>query len=347
MLSKVILTVAASCVASVSANVFDYNPRVADADITIEGSDFLWAIFAVMLASAIGVTTWTLMTPPGKRTFHVLSMAILFTASTAYFAMASNLGATAVYVEFVRYKSDLFTDTSINPYTRSIWYARYIDWFVTTPLLLLELLLSTGMPLSSIVAVIFFDILMIVTGLIGALVPSVYKWGFYCGSCICMLVVFYSLMVPARANAKALGEAAYKSYWTSALVLAGLWLLYPVAWGLADGGNVISPDSEMVFYGVLDFFAKPCFIIFHLWGLRRVPYEQFQLQSGKYSAYASVVPGSTPHTGDHGIAPGVNGGKAALGHNTPAAGNAHGAPGTGTNPGQVHVAGRRSDATAV
>merc|ERR1712093_128757 len=347
MLSKVILTVAASCVASVSANVFDYNPRVADADITIEGSDFLWAIFAVMLASAIGVTTWTLMTPPGKRTFHVLSMAILFTASTAYFAMASNLGATAVYVEFVRYKSDLFTDTSINPYTRSIWYARYIDWFITTPLLLTELLLSTGMPLSGIAATIFFDIVMVVGGLIGALVPSVYKWGFFAGSTVAMLAVFYSLMVPARANAKALGDQVYKSYWTSALVLAGLWLLYPVAWGLCDGGNVIPPDSEMVFYGVLDFLAKPCFLIFHLWGMRKIDYSVFQLQSGHFSAYADVRSGVIPHTGDHGVASGLNGGKAALGHNTPAAGNAHGAPGTGTNPGQVHIAGRRSDATAV
>merc|ERR1712093_580237 len=252
MLSKVILAVAASCIASVSAanNVFDYNPTVADADITVQGSDFLWAIFAVMLATAIGVTAWMLMTPPGKRAFHVIGLMILFTASVAYFSMASDLGSTAVYVEFVRYKPDLFTDTSINPYTRSIWYARYIDWFITTPLLLTELLLSTGMPLSGIAATIFFDIVMVVGGLIGALVPSVYKW-----------------------------------YWTSALVLAGLWLLYPVAWGLCDGGNVIPPDSEMVFYGVLDFLAKPCFLIFHLWGMRKIDYSVFQLQSGHFSAY--------------------------------------------------------------
>ena len=83
---------------------------------------------------------------------------ILFTASVAYFSLASDLGATAVYVEFVRYRGDLFTNRAINPYTRSIWYVRYIDWCVTTPLLLLELLLTTGLPLGDIIITIFFDV---------------------------------------------------------------------------------------------------------------------------------------------------------------------------------------------
>lgn len=36
---------------------------------------------------------------------------------------------------------------------RSIWYARYIDWTITTPLLLLEVLLATGLPLTEIFTV--------------------------------------------------------------------------------------------------------------------------------------------------------------------------------------------------
>jgi bacteriorhodopsin len=94
------------------------------------------------------------------------------------------------------YLPHLQTDTAVNPYTRQIWYARYIDWTstsesssfedtqlglmfhaVTTPLLLLELLLASGMPLGDIMMTIFMDLLMIITGLIGALVVSDYKWG--------------------------------------------------------------------------------------------------------------------------------------------------------------------------
>ena len=49
-----------------------------------------------------------------------------------------------------------------------------------------------------------------------------------------------------------------------------LWFLYPIAWGLSEGGNVIAPDSEAVFYGVLDLFAKPVFGALLIWGHRGI-----------------------------------------------------------------------------
>jgi bacteriorhodopsin len=49
-----------------------------------------------------------------------------------------------------------------------------------------------------------------------------------------------------------------------------LWFIYPIAWGLCEGGNVISPDSEAVFYGVLDILAKPVFGALLLFGHRNI-----------------------------------------------------------------------------
>lgn len=43
-------------------------------------------------------------------------------------------------------------------------------------------------------------------------------------------------------------------------------MLYPIAWGLCEGGNVISPNDEAVFYGCLDMIAKPVFSIALLYG---------------------------------------------------------------------------------
>lgn len=45
-------------------------------------------------------------------------------------------------------------------------------------------------------------------------------------------------------------------------------LVTPIAWGLSEGGNVIHPDSEPIFYGVLDIFAKVVFGVVVLFGLR-------------------------------------------------------------------------------
>lgn len=39
------------------------NPTVANADITVRGTDWLWAAFAIMLASGVGVLAWGLSRP--------------------------------------------------------------------------------------------------------------------------------------------------------------------------------------------------------------------------------------------------------------------------------------------
>ena len=47
-------------------------------------------------------------------------------------------------------------------------------------------------------------------------------------------------------------------------------MLYPIAWGVCEGGNVISPDSEAIFYGILDLIAKPVFGALLLFGHRNI-----------------------------------------------------------------------------
>ena len=68
---------------------------------------------------------------------------------------------------------------------------RYIQWFITFPLLLLELLLATGLSLSDIMTTLFMGIVLVITGLVGALVHSDYKWGYYTFGCSALLYVWY------------------------------------------------------------------------------------------------------------------------------------------------------------
>jgi bacteriorhodopsin len=47
-----------------------------------------------------------------------------------------------------------------------------------------------------------------------------------------------------------------------------LWMLYPVCWGISEGGNVIAPDSEFIFFGILDCMLIPvttAFLLFRHW----------------------------------------------------------------------------------
>lgn len=280
------------------------NPPDAFLHITTHGSDWLWTVFSLMALCGLVTMGWGFKVSRGERTFFYISAAILATASVAYFSLASDLGATPILVEFKHYGPD---EVNGQAPTRQIWYARYIDWTITTPLLLLELLLVSGLPLSTIFITVFFDIVMIICGLIGALVSSDYKWGYYTMGCVAMFYVFYTIYGPGLKSATHLGDEFKKSYLYSSILLTFLWALYPLCWGLCDGGNVISPDSEMIFYGILDLLAKPVFTLFHLWSMRKCNYSSLQLRSGKFSDYdeTSARALESGHTGPKAAEAGV------------------------------------------
>lgn len=96
----------------------DVNPPNAEIHITDHASDWLWAVFAVMTVSMLGMFGWSHMvrlylpaackalTPlcwqrrRGTRFFHNIALIILIVSTIAYFSMASDLGATPITTEF-------------------------------------------------------------------------------------------------------------------------------------------------------------------------------------------------------------------------------------------------------
>lgn len=74
----------------------------------------------------------------------------------------------------------------------------------------------------------------------------------------------------ARKHAVVLGPEVSRTYLLVGVWTISLWFLYPIAWGLSEGGNVIAPDSEAIFYGILDILAKPVFGALLLWGHRNI-----------------------------------------------------------------------------
>jgi bacteriorhodopsin len=126
-----------------------------------------------MTVSTIAFLGLGMMKPRTHRIFHYITASITMVAAIAYFSMAANLGWTPIAVEYQR------SDHRVAGVYREIFYVRYIDWFITTPLLLMDLLLTAGMPWPTVLWVILVDWVMIVTGLVGALVKSSYKWGYF------------------------------------------------------------------------------------------------------------------------------------------------------------------------
>ncbi|KAF7191019.1 hypothetical protein HII31_07643 [Pseudocercospora fuligena] len=274
-------SVAANSALEVNTNT--QNGKTVQIAITVQGSDFYYAICAIMGATCIGILAAAQMKPRTDRVFFYLCASITMVATIAYYAMGSNLGWTPIDVEFPR------TDPVVRGRNREIFYARYIDWVITTPLLLTDLLLTAGMPWPSIVWTVLLDELMVVTGLVGALTKSRYKWGFFAFGCAAMLFVFWELAMVARPRAKKLGNDVHRTFLICGVLTLFIWMLYPIAWGLCEGGNVISADSEAVFYGVLDFIAKPIFSIMLLFGHWNIDPARLGLRIPDYNGEDAVL----------------------------------------------------------
>jgi bacteriorhodopsin len=138
-------------------------------------------------------------------------------------------------------------------------------------------MLTAGFPWPSILYTILFDEIMVVTGLVGALVKTSYKWGYFVFGCVAFLFVALIVVFDARGHARNLGADIHRVYTICAAWTIGLWFLYPVSWGLSEGGNVIPPDSEAIFYGVLDLLTKPVFGALLLWGHRNIDISRLGL----------------------------------------------------------------------
>lgn len=93
-----------------------------DIAITTHGSDWYWAVTAVMTCATLAFMGLALTKPAQHRIFHYITAAVTLVASVAYFSMASNLGWTPIDVEFRR------ADPIVHGVNREIFYVRYIDW---------------------------------------------------------------------------------------------------------------------------------------------------------------------------------------------------------------------------
>jgi bacteriorhodopsin len=225
--------------------------------LTTHGSDWLWAVFSIFGLTALvqaGYTFYHFHKSYDKfRAYtHVGPLIVATTLAYTYFTMASNLGWTGVEVEFHHEQPDQDV--------RQVFYARYIGWFLAWPALLYAFELNaqaqnvvSSSDLLHIVNHLIVQVcsteVFVLGLLIGALIPSSYKWGYWTFAVSAQLfaltlLIYRQLFSPKKASS--LLNSIVMGFYSI------VFLLYPVSWGLSEGGNVITPTSEAVFYGVLD-----------------------------------------------------------------------------------------------
>jgi bacteriorhodopsin len=94
---------------------------------------------------------------------------------------------------------------------------------ITTPLLLMDILLTAGLPWPTIFFTILCDEIMIITGLVGALVESNYKWGYFAFGCAAMFMVFWNIVFVAQKHATIIGADVKKVFIMVSYLTILLW----------------------------------------------------------------------------------------------------------------------------
>lgn len=197
-----------------------------------------FAVGALAIAALGGAST------PRETTKTVIHAIVCLIAMTAYLALLFDVGRADV-------------DGDGLPFN----YARYIDWGLTTPLLLLALAITATplghRPVAAVAALLFADIYMIVTGGFAEASAGYARLFWYAVSTAAFVVVLLILWGPLRELAERGEEPRASTYKRHAATLSAVWLAYPVVYALGPGilgwwGAV----TTIALFTALDLIAK-------------------------------------------------------------------------------------------
>lgn len=186
-------------------------------------------------------------------------------------------------------------------------YARYIDWIVTTPLLLLSLSL-TAMHYQSkkdwilISSLMGTQVIVIASGLVADLsvVPWVrYLW--YIIGVVAFLLVMSWIWGPLRAKTRSQGLELAKLYDRLTTYFTALWICYPIIWIIGPSGfKIINQTVETLLFCIVPFFSKVGFSVLDLHGLRNLHSSETQttidnLVERTFNLLGSITAPRKPH----------------------------------------------------
>ncbi|WP_059350860.1 bacteriorhodopsin [Bacillus coahuilensis] len=157
----------------------------------------------------------------------------------------------------------------------TIYYARYIDWVISTPLLLAALALTAMFGgkknLTLLFSLVALDVFMIITGFVADLSIGTTKYIWYSLGVIALIIILVITFGPLRRIAISNGTRLARHYTRVAIYLSVLWVCYPTAWLLGPSGLGLAQElTEVLVFIILPIFSKVGFSIVDLHGLRKL-----------------------------------------------------------------------------
>ena len=211
---------------------------------------WLWLDTGLMLAGGMLILAVGKRRVPSEQSHTIYHGIVCIIAACSYFAMACGQGSIILPLGAAPGTGRLF------------YFARYIDWSVTTPLLLLALAgtaMHSGLRRRGLVAgLLLADVLMIVTALFFGATETVWiKWTWFAVSCVAFLAAYYVVWIPFLQENRQEEALVQSEYVKSAAILTVLWLVYPLLLAMSeDGLGMIGTTAGVALFAMIDFVSK-------------------------------------------------------------------------------------------
>ncbi|WP_102128497.1 bacteriorhodopsin [Deinococcus planocerae] len=223
-------------------------------DPTLEVS-LHWFYVACMAAGVLYF--WFLSRDPRgvPRYEYLTALMIALVSGTVYLSVALGYGKTVIG-------------------GTEVYYARYFDWVITTPLLLLALAWTAmhrapRKDKTLIAALMGTDAFMILTGLVADLTTGPARYVYYSLGVVAFLVILAMIWGPLRRIAQEGGADLAGVFRRVAGLLTVLWILYPTFWILGPSGiNAIGQTASTMGFIFTPILSKVVWSIVDLHSLR-------------------------------------------------------------------------------
>ncbi|KAM0198132.1 hypothetical protein ACHAQI_012393 [Fusarium lateritium] len=216
----------------------------------------LWVLFVAMtiVSALFALLSWNVAVQ--RRVFYFLSTLATIISALAYFAMAS--GQTSYFnCASVRDQHKHIPDTH-HDVCRQVFWARYVDWALTTPILVLELCLLAGVDGAHTIMAIVANVIFVLAGAFSAVghANTAQKWGWYAISLVAFVFTVWHVAVPGSRTSRARGSTIARLFGSVSVAALILWIVYIAVWGAAGGAWKVKVGTEVVIYAVLDVLTK-------------------------------------------------------------------------------------------
>lgn len=144
-----------------------------------------------------------------------------------------------------------------------VYWARYVDWAVTAPLLLAALTLTATHALPHrhprlLTALVGANLAMLLCGFLAELATGPWpRYLLFILGALTLLAIFALIYGPLRAIARRQPSGLYRTYREAALLLGVLWLGYPVIWLLGPSGvGLLGATTDTALFVLLSIASK-------------------------------------------------------------------------------------------